>query len=166
MIQALFQWFHAVFKAHTKFKHFSSHGFNCKYFSICCTPCYCWYSIDLYIYMYIDRVLTATRQLWPLTQWGRNKIATVFQAAFSNAFSWMKIFVFWLKFHWRLFLRIQMTKDSTDSDNSLAMNRQQAITWTNVVIGYRRIYASLDLNKLISKQRKFPTKICTGTCSK
>ena len=28
---------------------------------------------------------------------------------FSDAFSWMKSFVFWLKFHWILFLRAQFT---------------------------------------------------------
>ena len=31
------------------------------------------------------------------------------QTIFSDAFSWMKKFVFWLKFHWRLFLRVQLT---------------------------------------------------------
>ena len=30
-------------------------------------------------------------------------------ADFSNAFYWMKMFVFWLKFHWSLFLRVQLT---------------------------------------------------------
>ena len=29
-----------------------------------------------------------------LTNWGRDKIATISQTTFSNAFSWMKIFVF------------------------------------------------------------------------
>ena len=28
---------------------------------------------------------------------------------FSDAFSWMKSFVFWLKFHWCLFLRVKLT---------------------------------------------------------
>ena len=32
-----------------------------------------------------------------------------FQTTFSNAFSWMKSFVFGFKFHWRLFLMVQMT---------------------------------------------------------
>ena len=31
------------------------------------------------------------------------------QMAFASAFSWMKIFVFELKFHWSLFLRVQLT---------------------------------------------------------
>ena len=31
------------------------------------------------------------------------------QTTLSNAFSWMKIFEFQLKFHWNLFLRVQLT---------------------------------------------------------
>ena len=38
-----------------------------------------------------------------------HKMAAVLQATFSNAFSWMKIFVFWLKFNWNLFLKVQFT---------------------------------------------------------
>ena len=34
---------------------------------------------------------------------------TISHMTFSNAFSWMKYFVFWLKFHWSLFLRVQLT---------------------------------------------------------
>ena len=38
------------------------------------------------------------------TPWGRNKMAAIFQTAFSNAFSWMKMYKFLLRFHWSLFL--------------------------------------------------------------
>ena len=38
-----------------------------------------------------------------------DKMAAISQTAFSNAFSWMKNFVFWFKFHWGLFLRVQLT---------------------------------------------------------
>ena len=31
------------------------------------------------------------------------------QTTFSNAFSWMKIVIFQIKFHWSLFLRVQLT---------------------------------------------------------
>ena len=31
--------------------------------------------------------------------WGPNQMATILQTTFSNAFSWMKIIVFWLMFH-------------------------------------------------------------------
>ena len=39
----------------------------------------------------------------------RDKIAAYSQMIFSNAFSWMKSFVCCLIFHWRLFLRVQLT---------------------------------------------------------
>ena len=44
-----------------------------------------------------------------LTHLPLEKIAAISQTIFSDAFSWMKNFVFWLKFHWYLFLRIQLT---------------------------------------------------------
>ena len=44
-----------------------------------------------------------------LTHWGRGKMAAVFQTTFSNAFSWMKMIEFRFKFHWSLFLRVQLT---------------------------------------------------------
>ena len=39
-----------------------------------------------------------------------DKMAAISQMIFSDALLWMKIFVFWLKFHWSLFLSFQMTK--------------------------------------------------------
>ena len=44
-----------------------------------------------------------------LTHWGRDKMAAVSQRTLSNAFSWMKMLEFRLKFHWSLFLRVQLT---------------------------------------------------------
>ena len=44
-----------------------------------------------------------------LTHWGRDKMDAISQTIFSNAFSWMKIFVFWLKFHGSLFPRVQLS---------------------------------------------------------
>ena len=38
-----------------------------------------------------------------------DKMAAISQMIFSDAFSWMKNFVFWLKFYWCLFLRVQLT---------------------------------------------------------
>ena len=42
------------------------------------------------------------------THWGRDIMAAIFQTTFSNGFSWMKMFEFRLKFHWSLFLRVQL----------------------------------------------------------
>ena len=41
--------------------------------------------------------------------WGRYKIADISQTTFSNAFSWMKMYEFILRFHWSLFLRLYWT---------------------------------------------------------
>ena len=43
-----------------------------------------------------------------LTHWDRDKMAIIFQTTFSNAFSWMKMFEFQLRFHWSLFSRVQL----------------------------------------------------------
>ena len=46
---------------------------------------------------------------WWLTHWGRDKMAAILQTTFWNTFSWMKMYEFWLQFHWMLFLRVQLT---------------------------------------------------------
>ena len=38
-----------------------------------------------------------------------DKMAAISQPTDSNEFLWMKMFVFWSKFHWSLFLRVQLT---------------------------------------------------------
>ena len=45
----------------------------------------------------------------PLTHWGRNKMDAISQTTFSSTFSWIKMLEFRLKFHWRLFLRVELT---------------------------------------------------------
>ena len=54
---------------------------------------------------YCQAVYHATRRL---THWEWDKMAAVFQTTFSNAFSWMKMYEFRLKFHWSLFLGVQL----------------------------------------------------------
>ena len=53
------------------------------------------------------------------------------------SFSWMKNFVFWLEFHWRLFIRVHLT-----------INQRQAIIWTNADAINWRIYAALGWDGL------------------
>ena len=63
---------------------------------------------------------------------------------FSNTFSWIKIFEFRLKFHFRVQLTITM-----GLDNGLAPNRQQAIIWSNGGLFHWCVYyASLGLSEL------------------
>ena len=44
-----------------------------------------------------------------LTHWGRDKAAAISQMTLSNAFSWMQMLELKLKFHWGLFLRVQLS---------------------------------------------------------
>ena len=44
-----------------------------------------------------------------LTHWSRDKMAAVSQTTLSNAFSWMTMLEFRLRFQWSLFLRVQLT---------------------------------------------------------
>ena len=48
------------------------------------------------------------QNIW-LTHLGRDKIDAILQTTFSNAISWMKMLKFRLKFHWSMFLRVQLT---------------------------------------------------------
>ena len=56
----------------------------------------------------IYRNIQVSAHKW-LTHSGRDKMAAIFQTTFSNVFSWMKMNEFWLRFHWSLFLGIQLT---------------------------------------------------------
>ena len=44
-----------------------------------------------------------------LTHWGRDKMDAISHTTLWSAFSSMKMFEFRLKFHWSLFLRVQLT---------------------------------------------------------
>ena len=84
-----------------------------------------------------------------LTHWGRNKTAAISQTTFSNAFSWMKTFEFWLQFHWISFPKVELTIFQhwfrywlgTDKATSHYMNQWWLVYW--------RIYASFRFNELI-----------------
>ena len=53
----------------------------------------------------------------------------------------MKIVVLLLQFHWSLWIEVFLTV-SIGSDNSLVLNRQQVIIWTNDDLVYWNIYVS------------------------
>ena len=55
----------------------------------------------------------------------------IYQTTFSNAFYWMPMHKFPLRFHWSLFPRVKLTISTISSDNGLAPTRRQAIFWTN-----------------------------------
>ena len=62
-----------------------------------------------------------------LANWGWDEIDAILQTTFSNAFSRMKSFIFWLKFHWSLFLGAQFTITQH------WFRKWRSIIWTNDV---------------------------------
>ena len=76
----------------------------------------------------VTQPLFAVWAMIQFTYWGRDKMAAIFQTIFWNVFSRMKIFEFWLEFHWSLSNEPYF---SIGSDNGLAPARRQAIIWTN-----------------------------------
>ena len=83
-----------------------------------------------------------------LTHWGRDKMAAVSQTTFSNAFSWMKMFEFRLKFDWSVFPRVQLTIFQHWFRWWLGAVQATSNYLNQWWIVYRRIYASLGLNEL------------------
>ena len=81
---------------------------------------------------------------------GRDIMAVIFQTTFSNAFSWIKMYEFQLRFHWSLFLSAQLKIFQhwfrlwfgADPATSHCMEQWWLINW--------RICASLALNELCS----------------
>ena len=82
------------------------------------------------------------------THWGRDKMDAIFQTTFSKAFSWMKMYEFQLRFHWSLFLRVQLTTSRIGSGNGLVTVRRQAIIWIDDGLFHWCIYVSLGFNEL------------------
>ena len=83
-----------------------------------------------------------------LTHWGRDKMATIFQTTFSNAFSWMKMFKFRLKFQWSMFPRVQLTIFQHWFRWWLGAGQETSHYLNQWWLVYWRIYASLGLNEL------------------
>ena len=88
--------------------------------AICCpTSQYEKQTYDIYTAAFFQRGLRCANQKSvhsqvqqpsiSLTHWGRDKMAAVSQTTLSNAFSWMKMLEFRLRFHLSLSLRVQLT---------------------------------------------------------
>ena len=83
-----------------------------------------------------------------LTHWCRDKMAVVSQTTLSNAFSWMKMFEFRWRFHWSLFLRVQLTIFQHWFRYWLGAGQATSHYLNQWWLFYWRIYASLGLNEL------------------
>ena len=76
--------------------------------------------------------LSACSRLNVQTHWGWDKMAAIFQMTFSNAFSWMKMYRFRLRFHWGFIPRGPINNiPAFGLDDGLVPARRQAIIWTN-----------------------------------
>ena len=75
--------------------------------------------------------------------WDRDKMAAVLQTTFLNIFSWMKIYEFRSKFHWNLFLRVQLTIFRHWHRWWLCTDQATCHYLNQWWLDYRRIYASL-----------------------
>ena len=74
--------------------------------AIITVPCYLSVSLSVGLQHFVWNNGTVSSCL---THWSRDKMTAIFQTTFSNTFSWMKIYKLRLRFHWRLFPRIQLT---------------------------------------------------------
>ena len=86
----------------TKYKYFLSRKCISKFKAVC-------KAITCNNVLWLSTGSLATNFSDILTHWGRDKMDAISQTTSSSAFSWMKMFEFWLKFQWSLFLRAQLT---------------------------------------------------------
>ena len=63
------------------------------------------YCISVQMYIHVCGMLVVRA----LTHLDRAKMAAVSKTTLSNAFSWMKMLEFWLRIHWNLLLRFELT---------------------------------------------------------
>ena len=94
-----------------------------------------------------------------LTHRGRDKMAAILQAIFSKAFSWMKMYEFRLRFHWSLFLRVQLTIFQHWFRRWLGADQATSHYLNQWCLIYWHIYASLCLNELTRLTRRFNLKL-------
>ena len=81
------------------------------------------------------------------------QMAAIFQTTFSKGFSWMKIFEFRSKFHWNLFLRVQLTIFQHWFRSWLGANQATSHYLNQWLLDCRHIYASLGLNELTCPEK-------------
>ena len=84
-----------------------------------------------------------------LTHWSRDNMAAVSQTTHSNAFSLMKTLEFRLRFHWILFLRVQLTIIQHWFRKWIGAGQATSHYLNQLWLVYWRIYASSGLNELM-----------------
>ena len=64
------------------------------------------HKLDSWIFWFVSAEIN---QATKLTHWGWDKMDTIFQVTYWSGYSWMKIYEFWLTFHWILLPGGQLT---------------------------------------------------------
>ena len=82
-----------------------------------------------------------------LTHWGRDKMAAISQTMFWNAFSWMKMYEFCLRFLRNVFLRIELTIFQHWFRQWLGAEQATRHCLNQWCLDNRRTYASRGLNE-------------------
>ena len=107
----------------------------------------------------VHKGISASHGYWPLTHWGRDKMAAFSQTTLSNAFSCLKIFEFRLKIYWSLFLRVELTIFQHWFRKWLRAVQATSHYLNQWWLVCRRIYASLGLNELNGRSRTKPNLV-------
>ena len=94
-------------------------------------------------------------------------MATNFLTTICNAFSWMKIYKYWIRFHWYLFPRVKLTLFQHWFRYWLGDGHATSHYTNQWWLVYWRIYASLGLNELkwlvlFLKILSFPNDLICG----
>ena len=128
----------------------------------CCLTASCLYLNQWWLTIYEILWYSSNGNAY-LTHWGREKMDAISQTTFSNAFSWMKMLEYRLKFHWSLFLRVQLTISQHWFRQWLGALQATSHYLKQWWLIYRRIYASLGLNELSTQDisAEVATKIYT-----
>ena len=85
-----------------------------------------------------------------LAPWGPDEIDAILQTTVAQAFSWMKMYWFQLKFHWSLFSRVQLPTFQHWFRSWLGVDQATSHYLNHWWFYYWCIYASLGLNELSS----------------
>ena len=111
------------------------------------------YMVSMDTKQYINLAVSFTLKGVKWTTWGRDKMDAIFQTTYSNAFSSTKMSEFWLKFHWSVFRRVQLTLFQHWFRQCLGTVQATSHYLNQWWLVYWRIYAALGLNSVDTVKR-------------
>ena len=134
-----------------------------------CCVAFTWEQMNFSRIMYLQIAFSKLLPYLPgaseLTYWGRKKMAAICQTTFSNAFSWMRMYEFRLKFHWNLFHRVQLTISQHWFRWWLGAGQATSQCLNQCWLVYWCINASLGLNVLtVSSHNRLGQVLASWEC--